>query len=176
MEVEKVTALSRNVFKNKKMAEKRQKSDSTVKLETLLGILEKKKEEMPYDEFLSQWDNVRNLIESKDQDYVFEESEEEDEEESQMQEIMNNLKQHNTGSSSNEKEFPSTMIKVQGKAKLQWDLIIIVFSVYQAFSVPLDIAFEYDYSNSPTVRTINSIIDLVFIMDIVFRFRTTYID
>jgi hypothetical protein len=68
------------------------------------------------------------------------------------------------------------MIKTQGKMRLQWDLIIIVFSVYQAFSVPLDIAFEFDYSNSPTIRTINSIIDLVFIMDIIFRFRTTYID
>jgi hypothetical protein len=68
------------------------------------------------------------------------------------------------------------MIKTQGKMRLQWDLVIILFSVYQAFTVPLDIAFSFDYSNSPVFRTMNSIIDLVFIMDIIFRFRTTYID
>lgn len=51
-----------------------------------------------------------------------------------------------------------------------------MFSIYQAFSVPLDIAFEFDYANTPIARTINSIIDLIFILDIIFRFRTTYID
>ena len=60
--------------------------------------------------------------------------------------------------------------------RLQWDLVIIVFSIYQAFTVPLDIAFEFDYFNTPIMRTVNSIIDLIFICDIIFRFRTTYID
>jgi hypothetical protein len=68
------------------------------------------------------------------------------------------------------------MIKTQGKNRLHWDLIIIIFSVYQAVTVPLDIAFEPDVFNSPTFRTLNSMIDLVFIMDILIRFRTTYID
>lgn len=68
------------------------------------------------------------------------------------------------------------MIRSQGKTKLHWDLIIIVFSVYQSVTVPLDMAFSPDIFNAPEFRTLNSLIDLVFIFDILIRFRTTNID
>ena len=68
------------------------------------------------------------------------------------------------------------MIKAQGKNRLQWDLLIIIMSVFQAVAIPLSISFKSDFFNSPLIRTINSVIDLVFITDIIFRFRTTYID
>jgi hypothetical protein len=72
--------------------------------------------------------------------------------------------------------FPSTMIKAQGKNRLQWDLLIIVLSIYQAISIPISISFKPDEFNSPYFKTLDSIIDLIFIVDIIFRFRTTYID
>ena len=72
--------------------------------------------------------------------------------------------------------FPNTMIKAQGKNRLQWDLLIIVLSIYQAISIPIDIAFQPDIFNSPSFKTLDSLIDLIFMTDIVFRFRTTYID
>ena len=34
-------------------------------------------------------------------------------------------------------QFPETMLKAQGKVKLAWDIIIIVLSVWQGFSIPL---------------------------------------
>lgn len=68
------------------------------------------------------------------------------------------------------------MIKAQGKNRLQWDLIIIVFSVYQAVTIPLTICFGPDFFNSYQSKTMDSIIDLTFIVDIIIRFRTTYID
>ena len=73
-------------------------------------------------------------------------------------------------------EFPSTMIKAQGKMRLGWDALIIILSIYQAMYIPIDISFEPDLFNSPLFVTIDSLINLIFFMDIALRFRTTYID
>ena len=68
------------------------------------------------------------------------------------------------------------MIKAQGSNRLQWDLMIIVLAVYQALTIPISITFDPDELNSPVIKTVDSLIDLVFIVDIVLNFRTTYID
>lgn len=68
------------------------------------------------------------------------------------------------------------MIKAQGKLKLSWDLIIIVFSIYQAIMIPISLSFQPDFINAYEMKLLESIIDLVFISDIIIRFRTTYID
>ena len=68
------------------------------------------------------------------------------------------------------------MIKAQGANRLRWDLMIIVLAIYQAITIPISISFDPDEFNSPTVKTIDSLIDLVFIFDIILNFRTTYID
>jgi hypothetical protein len=60
--------------------------------------------------------------------------------------------------------------------KLSWDIWIIILSVFQAITIPLSISFEPDYFNTPEMKTLNSLIDLVFTFDIILRFRTTYID
>lgn len=127
------------------------------------------------DEFLLKKDRLKDQIDNSEKEYDYQESSEEDDD-SDIEEAKSKIKKPQQEFQLIEAKFPATMIKTQGKMRLQWDLMIIVFSVYQAFSVPLDIAFEFDYSNSPEVRTANSVIDLMFIMDIIFRFRTTYID
>ena len=73
-------------------------------------------------------------------------------------------------------QFPVNMIKAQGIIKLQWDLFIIVLAIYQAITIPISIAFNPDEFNSPQVKLVNSLIDLVFVLDIIINFRTTYID
>jgi hypothetical protein len=73
-------------------------------------------------------------------------------------------------------KFPPTIIKAQGKMRLSWDIFIIMLSVYQAISIPLTISFDPDSFNRPALKTMSSIIDLIFTLDIVLRFRTTYID
>lgn len=75
-----------------------------------------------------------------------------------------------------EVEFPATLIKAQGKMRLSWDFLIIILSVYQAISIPIAISFEPDEFNNPVFRTFDSLIDLIFLSDIMLRFRTTYID
>jgi len=73
-------------------------------------------------------------------------------------------------------QFPETMLKAQGKVKLAWDIIIIVLSVWQGFSIPLQLSFDPDFFYAPELRTADSLIDVVFMLDIILRFRTTYID
>lgn len=75
-----------------------------------------------------------------------------------------------------EVEFPATMIKAQGNSRLAWDLLIIVFSIYQSFTIPIELSFGPDFFNRVEMRTLDSFIDLVFTLDIIFRFRSTYID
>uniref|UniRef100_A0A7S3CT47 Cyclic nucleotide-binding domain-containing protein n=1 Tax=Strombidium rassoulzadegani TaxID=1082188 RepID=A0A7S3CT47_9SPIT len=114
-----------------------------------------------------------------DLDYEFSESSEESEEDDILQDIEGKkqkakkpLKQYKLV----EVKFPATMIKAQGKMRLSWDLLIIILSIYQAISIPLTISFEPDEFNSPGIKTFDSLVDLVFTVDIILRFRTTYID
>jgi len=55
-------------------------------------------------------------------------------------------------------------------------MVIISMSVYQAVTIPMQICFEQDFFNSVESKTLDSLIDLTFIIDIIFRFRTTFID
>lgn len=68
------------------------------------------------------------------------------------------------------------MLKAQGKSKLQWDGIIILLSLYQAVMIPLDYFLAPDLFKGPTIVTIDSMVDLFFVVDIIITFRTTYID
>lgn len=68
------------------------------------------------------------------------------------------------------------MLKAQGKLKLAWDIIIIILSVWQGFSIPLQLSFDPDFFYAPELTTADSLIDVVFVLDIILRFRTTYID
>ena len=67
-------------------------------------------------------------------------------------------------------------MKGQGKLRLAWDLLIIACAVYQSLAIPLSISFEPDVFNEPAMRTLDSFIVLVYITDILIRFRSTYID
>ena len=49
-------------------------------------------------------------------------------------------------------------------------------AVYNCFSLPFNVAFRPELMNNELFQTIDRIIDLVFCIDIIFNFRTTYID
>ena len=72
--------------------------------------------------------------------------------------------------------FPPNMLKAQGKSKLQWDGIIILLSLYQAVMIPLDYFLTPDLFKGPVIVTVDSMVDLFFVVDIIITFRTTYID
>ena len=68
------------------------------------------------------------------------------------------------------------MIKSQGLNKLRWDLSIIILAIYQAITIPISITYDPDDFSSPINKTIDSMIDLVFLIDIIINFRTSYVD
>lgn len=60
-----------------------------------------------------------------------------------------------------------------------WEKIIIILAIYNSLMIPwqlfyLDLGLEAFSGN--TIELIDAIIDLIFIIDIIINFRTTYLD
>jgi len=67
-------------------------------------------------------------------------------------------------------------VKGSGKARLRWDIFIIVLSVYNSFTIPLTISFSPPILSSPYVACFDAIVDFIFLIDIIITFRTTFLD
>jgi hypothetical protein len=72
--------------------------------------------------------------------------------------------------------MPYTIIKSTSQIRLTWDVSIILLAIYQAINIPIVISFEPDMFESPSMKTLDSMMDLVFLFDICLNFRTTFID
>jgi hypothetical protein len=60
--------------------------------------------------------------------------------------------------------------------RCNWDLLIIVLVLYNAFTLPLEIAFNPPFLSSEVAKYVNLFLDLFFLIDIFVNFRTTYVD
>ena len=49
-------------------------------------------------------------------------------------------------------------------------------AIFNCFTIPLKVAFEPEEMDKPYIMILNSCIDLVFLIDIVVNFRTTFMD
>lgn len=66
------------------------------------------------------------------------------------------------------------MIRYNSKFRLRWDLLICFLAVYNCFSIPLMVSF---ISNPILGLSIwEYILDLLFTFDLIFNFRTTYLN
>lgn len=57
--------------------------------------------------------------------------------------------------------------------KKRWDILICCFVLYNAFSIPFELAFQ---NNMEMTDGINWAVDAFFIIDILVGFRTSFID
>ena len=57
--------------------------------------------------------------------------------------------------------------------KENWDFLIMITACWNVFMLPISIAFE---TKDDTVDIINAIVDICFVLDIIFCFRTTLLD
>ena len=55
-------------------------------------------------------------------------------------------------------------------------MFIILLAIYNSISIPLTIAFEPKDMSTTGFQILDSCIDLIFLVDIIIAFRTTYID
>jgi hypothetical protein len=63
------------------------------------------------------------------------------------------------------------LIHPEASLKIAWDLFVGVWIVYSAFDVPLTIAFEFEQE-----YRFAAFVDIVFFIDILISFRTTFMD
>lgn len=67
------------------------------------------------------------------------------------------------------------MIRSKSTFKLYWDILIIVTALYYSCLIPLEIGWNELFFASPEEITVESIINLIFMIDIFLNFRTTFI-
>ena len=60
--------------------------------------------------------------------------------------------------------------------KVNWDLLIMILSLYNSFTVPVEMSFNPAGLQYPIMKRINNAIDLIFFLDILIAFRTVYHD
>jgi CRP-like cAMP-binding protein len=65
------------------------------------------------------------------------------------------------------------IMRPDSPARMAWDLTLMVLLFYIALSLPYALGFAQD---STTLRTIDEVIDVIFMVDIVLNFRTAYFD
>lgn len=59
---------------------------------------------------------------------------------------------------------------------MKWDLVIIFFTIYNCISIPYEVSFSKGFSDHITITILEHTIDFLFFVDILFNFRTTYIN
>lgn len=66
------------------------------------------------------------------------------------------------------------MISQNDPNKTRWELFVIVLALYNAFSIPFELAFDPPMMRGVNFLVMNSFIDLLFGIDIFIQFRTTF--
>ena len=72
--------------------------------------------------------------------------------------------------------WPPLLIRHDSRWKVRWDLMILVISVWNCFTIPVDIAFQPAVFDTKPSEIFNHIVDAVFAVDIVLQFRTSILD
>lgn len=68
------------------------------------------------------------------------------------------------------------LIHENGKFRTSWDIFVIILSIQISFTQPFDIAFEPTAFRTFSFSVFNYMTDVIFILDIIFNFRTTISD
>lgn len=68
------------------------------------------------------------------------------------------------------------LIRPTDTNKVRWDLLIMILSLFNCFTVPIEVAFEPEFMQNSTIQITNFVIDFIFLCDIVLAFRTVYVD
>lgn len=66
-------------------------------------------------------------------------------------------------------------LSIYSAKKTQWDLFIMILATYNCIQIPLEVAFDPLVLRNSSVKATGVTIDLVFLLDIVISFRTTFI-
>jgi hypothetical protein len=68
------------------------------------------------------------------------------------------------------------ILSARSKTRFYWDVLIIIFAIQNAITLPLDIAFSEDLKDFESLKTLDDVTIVLFAMDIVICFFTSYIN
>jgi len=74
----------------------------------------------------------------------------------------------------NEKNKVKYIIKINHPYRVRWDVIIMIFSIWNSITSPIEIAFKPEEFARTDMVIINYAIDILFLIDILLNFRTSY--
>jgi hypothetical protein len=69
---------------------------------------------------------------------------------------------------------PKFMIRYNDNLKFWWDVMIICLAVYNAFVIPVSIAFKPELFQDPAFVFFDVLVDAIFFVDIMVNFNTTF--
>jgi hypothetical protein len=77
-----------------------------------------------------------------------------------------------------ERYFPNFFIQETGEFRKYWELLIICLALYNALVIPIQIFFQPNpiWVSTDAIRCTDALVDLLFLIDIIFEFRTTYLE
>lgn len=59
---------------------------------------------------------------------------------------------------------------------MKWDLLVIFLALYNCVMIPMNLAFHDDVSKIFGLNVFERVVDVIFILDIILNFRTTYVN
>ena len=68
------------------------------------------------------------------------------------------------------------VLSINSPHKTNWDLIVMFLATYNCFQIPIEVAFDPVVLEQPILKGFGVFIDLMFFVDMIISFRTTYID
>jgi len=70
------------------------------------------------------------------------------------------------------------IIPGRSSGRYYWDMFVMILALYNSFMAPFEFSFDYVMASSKTqpFRSIDITIDLIYVVDIIVGFLTSYID
>lgn len=62
------------------------------------------------------------------------------------------------------------------QVRIKWDLFVMILATWNCFSIPFNVAFEPDFMTTIWMDLFNAVIDILFMIDVIINFRTSYIN
>ena len=60
--------------------------------------------------------------------------------------------------------------------RVKWDYMVLLLACVNCFMVPVEVAVEAEFEEAPAYEALNIVVDVIFMMDILVSFNTTYED
>ena len=75
-----------------------------------------------------------------------------------------------------EVQLPPFIFRHSDTFRMRWDLFVIVLALWNCLSIPYTVSFEVSIDDLLALVIFERVIDICFFLDIIFNFRTTYIN